>query len=369
MAGNESSTNASVLDGANCTYSTQTLNYQAVAGIRATGGVVSAVCCLGVIYMILLFRKCKFYKQRMILLLVVAAFIHSLSYPLARVNYYTPVYLFERYCYFGGFFNMYSSWVEVIALLCLTFNIFMNVVLDRWTERLEYPNIVLTFFAPLLWCWIPFVKDGYGWDKAYCTIRTIQEDCSDYPFGQIVVYSMYYGPLFLLLLIMFLMTLVAAIKIRKSIHKWYGTFDPETKWRGEKLREEVKPLLWYPIIYLCFNVFSLVNQIDRTVHPMHPIIAFWYLHTLTSPFRGAFLALAYALDPETRSRLKWQTCKGMCVSLCSKKSQPQDYEVIYPDVSDSMRVQSQEVASDSYSKYHVWDKGSHSSLIHASINN
>lgn len=62
-----------------------------IAAIRATVGTISATACVLLVVLILSLKKYKYSLcQRLILYLAVAAFFHSLSYPLARVNYYTP---------------------------------------------------------------------------------------------------------------------------------------------------------------------------------------------------------------------------------------------------------------------------------------
>ena len=102
-----------------------------VAALRAGSGIFSALCCLAVIIVIVKLKRYSLPSQRFVLYLAIAATFHSVSYAFARVNYYTPRYIYDDYCYFGGFFNIYSSWVEVLALFCLTFNLFYNGVMIR----------------------------------------------------------------------------------------------------------------------------------------------------------------------------------------------------------------------------------------------
>ena len=184
-----------------------------IAILRATVGTFSALCCVLVICLIIFFKKHKFFTQRLILYLALAALIHSLSYPLARVNYYTPRPLFDPYCYFAGFFNLYSSWIEVLSLSCLTFNVFLNAVLDKWPQNVEYVYIAFTYLTPLLWTWIPFIDRTFANGDAWCDIRTSNEDCSGHEFGAIVRFILWYIPLFLLSIVLSIASLVAACKI------------------------------------------------------------------------------------------------------------------------------------------------------------
>ena len=318
----------------NCTFYNEE-NYTAVAALRAVVGTFSAVFCLLVVGMIFLYRKYRCFCQRLILYLAVAAFFHSLSYPLARVNYYTPRQLISPYCYFGGFFNLYTSWIEMLALCCLTFNVFLNAVLDKWLTKLEAVYVCLPYLLPLLWVWIPFIDSSFGNGEAWCDIRPVETDCSTYKFGNILRFCLWYGPLYTLCLVMLVAALVAACMIRRNSKLWYGLQDPLTEQKSITLRKEVRPLLWFPVLYSVLNIFSVANQIDVAVDPTNTVIALWYLHVFTSPFRGAVIALAYALDNDTRKRLTWLQLRT-AFSLCWKGDKIDEYSAINSSVSDSI---------------------------------
>lgn len=148
----------------NCTYVAVDPNFIAIAAVRATVGTISAAACVLLVVLILLLKKYQYSLcQRLILYLAVAAFFHSLSYPLARVNYYTPRKLLSPYCVFGGFFNLYTSWIEVLALTCLTLGSFISGVLQKHLPKWgELIYIGLPYVLPCLWCWIPFVDHSFG---------------------------------------------------------------------------------------------------------------------------------------------------------------------------------------------------------------
>ena len=74
------------------------------------------------------------------------------------------------------------------------------------------------------------------------------------------------------------------------------------QWQKRDLRE-VRYLVVYPIIYLVLNIFSFVNRLDIAIQESDALLVFYYLHILTSLFRGAVIALAFVLDPDTRKRL------------------------------------------------------------------
>ena len=261
-----------------------------VAALRAGTGVFSALCCLAVIIVIVKLKRYSKAAQRLVLYLAIAATFHSISYTFARVNYYTPRYIYDDYCYFGGFFNFYSSWVEVFALFCLTFNLFYNGVMIKkpplWLER---AYLVVMYGLPLLWSWVPFLFQTYATTEGWCDTRLEDENCNPFLFGTVMLFA-WYVPVYLVLFLCCLTSIVAAIRIRNLY--MYGTVlkDPE-------LKNSVLTLIGYPIVYLLLTVFSLANAIYTAVDRDNTTasLVLWYLRVVTSPFRGAVIAVVYAI--------------------------------------------------------------------------
>ena len=102
----------------------------------------------------------------------------------------------------------------------------------------------------------------------------------------------------MILIFLFVFALVVLFRVRKAL-KSEETME---QWQKEDLRE-VRYLVIYPIIYLVLNIFSFVNRLDIAIQEENALLVFYYLHILTSPFRGAVIALAFAFDPDTRKRL------------------------------------------------------------------
>lgn len=287
--------------------------YTAVAAVRAGVGTFSAACCLAVIVIIVFYKKYNVFAQRLVLNLAIAALIHSLSYPLARVDYYSDLRLMDPYCYFGSFFNMYSAWVEVLALMCIVVHLFVGGILGRPTHKFEPAFWISTYTLPILWSWIPFIHHAYGTSGAWCGIRVLDENCNSFSFGKSLQFALWYIPLYTLLFITCVISLLVAIKVRKDISRWSGLYDADTKAKREKMQKEVTPLLWFPAIYLILNTFSFIDRIYNAAEPNDPVVELTFLHALTSPFRGAFVALVYALvDPATRKRLRWHVMMASC---------------------------------------------------------
>ena len=198
----------------------------------------------------------------------------------------------------------------------------------------------------MLWFWLPVWKQAYGTAGPWCGIRTVDNDCNTFPFGRWVQFGIWYIPLYTSLTLIFFATVIVGVKMRQECHKWDGNLyqNQQSEVRKNQLKSEVKPLLWYPVVYLALNIFSLISQIYNAARPNDPIVVLWYLRVLTSPFRGAFIALVYALDAETRTRLKPSELKAACVSCCHMDP-VRDYDTLYVEFTDSFKEKSSKLLS------------------------
>lgn len=295
-----------------CQVAYDSTEYKILAVVRASVGFLSFIACLGVVVIILVFKKHRVFIQRLVLYLAITAMIHSISYCTARVNYYTPRPILDDYCYFGGLFNHYTAAVELVSIWCIMISIFVNALFQRSTQKLEIAFVLATFLGPGLWFWVPVWLKSYGTSGGWCGIRFLNADCSRYNDGTFIQFGIWYIPLYISLVAFFLGMVIVAVKSVHDVLKWHGHYDPVAKQMKQILTNEIKPLIWYPIIYLLFNSFSLISQIYQAVHPNDPSIFLTYLRVISSPLRGAVIALAYTLDKHTRRRLTPTHCRALC---------------------------------------------------------
>lgn len=199
-----------------------TAQYVAVAAVRAGVGAFSALCSLAVIGVIFLHNRYRHFTQRLMLNLAISALLHSFSYTIARVDYSSNLDLLDTYCYFGGFINLYSAWVEVLALLCIVYYLCVAVLLGRHaypSHKTEVVFLIGTYGLPLLWCWIPYIDHAYGAAGSWCGIRPLKQDCSSYEFGKVLQFMLWYIPLYILLTATFIVALAVAVKMWRDVHR------------------------------------------------------------------------------------------------------------------------------------------------------
>lgn len=309
-----------------CVRQFDSADFKAQAALRSIIGIFSSLCCALVVFIIVLFKKYRFYTQRLILYLAIAAMLHAFSYSLTRVNYYTPRPIVDRYCNFGGFLNHYTAANEILSVCFMTLNLVMKALFNRSTVKAEPLIVIVIFFLPAAWKWVPVWLGAYGTSGGWCSIRAVNPDCTRYEYESLLQFGLTYIPLYTLMVMLLISIILVAMKTRMASTKWVGRWNPAETATRENLRKEIKSLIFYPIIFILFNIFSLVKQIYRAVGPLPPSPLI-YLSIFTSTLRGAFIALAFALDSETRQRLKLAQCKAACIEWIGRKQTVSEYTI------------------------------------------
>ncbi len=317
-----------------------TIEYVAVAVTSAGTGLISTIACAAVISLIVLYKKYYFHTQRIILYLSIAAFLNSLSIVLRlqRIGYKSDSDLLKGFCVFTAAFDHITAWSELIAISCITVDLFIKAVFRKETYKLEKIYFFMTFIFPLTFNWVPFINLSYGEAGAWCWIRREDPDtCKYFQFGDYLRFAIWYIPLYLILIALIITYVLILYKLRQYRHTYDGAYDPDSERLQHQMRKEVKPLLWYPVIYVILNIFPLINRIYDAVES-DPSLPLWYLHAIFSPLQGGFIALAYTLDRETLKRLK---CVDLRAAVVSRWEGNKVRE--YPATtghSDSFRVES-----------------------------
>ena len=284
------------------------LSYKILSGFRAILGLASFICCLLVIIIIILFKRYQYFVQRLVLYVCIAAAINSIAIIIQKVDYFEPnddqSYILDKYCIFAGFFELFTSLVELMSLLCITHGLYHSVIKQKPKKYFEAIYITLSLIIPSLLCCVPFFGEAYGKTGPWCWIRERDEYCQPYLFGIILQFSLWYVPLVLVTMVVSCVSVTTLYKVHKSIeNRWQGPYDPEVYVHRGRLKKVVKIMLAYlPILYLLVNLFSLPNAIYWAIGDT-PLIGLWVLHAVFPPLRGALFALPYLFHTETRRQI------------------------------------------------------------------
>ena len=288
--------------------------YKIVGILHCCSAGVSFISCLFVIGLIILFKKYRFFEQRLILYLSVTALVYSLAAALTKTDFITINSLTEDYCKWIGFISQYTQWSLLLAVAIITFDIMLRVISKTSTQPLETAYVVIVTFFPATLNWVPFLWDLYGPSGTWCWIKTDtlndSNECVKNKKGIILQFSLWYGPLFLVL-VAILITYVFIIALLRRQRRRMNIYNPEEMMTQQRMRREVFVLLWYPIIYMIINLFPLSNRTVSAVRG-EPLLPLWILHAIISPLQGGFIAIVYGLDKQTLKKLNWWGFRGAC---------------------------------------------------------
>ncbi|XP_063811648.1 cyclic AMP receptor-like protein A isoform X3 [Pseudophryne corroboree] len=216
-----------------------------VARVKRVTASVSLIGCFCMLLVIWLFRKYNSLAQKMILSLAVAAFFDSIAYIMSEV---LPDGVL---CNFQAWWLTYFDWCALAWVCCITLNLYLNVVKEMRTDRFQ------------LW----------------------------------------YIPLFSLIFLMMLCYLRIIYVAKQRVITWSGTYDPGRERSKIIMAEEIKPLKWYPCVYLAVSLFPLLNRLHNAFYPSQPVFILTLLHVMSAPLHGLANAFVFVLDKETWSQL------------------------------------------------------------------
>ena len=285
-----------------CNAKFNTQIFVVVAVTRAVSGSVSFFASLFVIFLILYLKKYIIFTQRLILYLSISSMLNGLSVALQGANYFPDNTASRWYCIWAGFFDQVTLWSVLLSICSITVDLYFNVVTKR-QNRYEIFYIFLIFIFPLIFNWIPFINLTYGRDGPWCWIKKFNSDCKKNVFGKVLFVTLWYLPLLLFIFGLVFVYIRIYFAIQKMKRSYQGTYNPKSRQLAKMMQEEFKPLIWFPIIFVVLNIFPIANRIVDFILE-EPVLPLWFLDAILSPLQGAFVSLVYALDPETRKRLK-----------------------------------------------------------------
>lgn len=292
--------------------------YAAVGGLYAASGFISLLASCFVLFLIVLFKRWKFFTQRMVLYLAASVAFQSVAAIIARVDYNNETTEFYvRFCEFSAFVGQNASWSVLMAVASITVYVFVLSVFSKRTDRLEIGYVLFTFVLPLLFNWIPFIERTYGKAGAWCWIRNQDDMCNTTAFGVVLQFVLWYVPLYVILCILIGLYVTILVKVHCfSRNRWIVDYKHEEENRNKQLSREIRWLLWYPLIYFIINLFPLCLRIHGLAAPRNPNLGLWILTAIFLPLQGLLNAIVFALDVDTRKKLKWVHLRAAAGEFC-----------------------------------------------------
>ena len=311
---------------------------------RCSLSMVSNLFILGMLLIIIIFKKYHFFSQRLVLYLAIS----TLTYQVISALDVTSIKAYSDstalgYCVFIGFMTQMVLWWPVMATAIIALDIFVRVVLKKETERLELLYVLLIFGFSAIFNWIPFVYSAFGPARYFCWIRIVNlEDCSQFSTGIILRSVLFFFPVYLIVLVMIVLLVMTAIFLWRWRKSYEGNFDPKAVALKKKMAKEIRPLLYYPIIFIVSTIISVIITVYSAVPnggEEHAYIVISVMNSIVFRLQGVFITLVFTLDPETRKKLNFMDIKSALNRFCEKEKNA-DYPAHYNARSDSLHCTS-----------------------------
>ena len=286
----------------------------ALTAVRRAIGAISTISTFLIILLIVLLRRYEFTSQRLILYLVTASLAGSLAFALGgTVLEQSPL------CTVDGFFLATVEWAVVVWVCNITVNLFWNVVVLRPSNLyLEAFYICAGIGVPLFFGMFPFINDSYGPAGLWCWIN---ESVT----GQYLRFLTWYIPIWIIIPGLFVMFLIVIIKLSYEVRKW-DPYNPASERHRELIRREIKPLIFYPLVFLLLNIFPSINRIQNAVAPKYPIFPLFLLQAISGPILGLGCSIVFVINRDTLRELKWSNFKSTMLTRCKSRTKVTVYE-------------------------------------------
>uniref|UniRef100_T1J4S7 G-protein coupled receptors family 2 profile 2 domain-containing protein n=1 Tax=Strigamia maritima TaxID=126957 RepID=T1J4S7_STRMM len=257
------------------------------------------------------------HRMRLVLYLSVAALLDNVGFFMGGL--YTDGHL----CNFEALWLTLFEWSVLLWVCCITFNIFFNAILYKKTESYEIVYHMICWALPFIIALSPLVyKDFYGPAGAWCWIQ------KEFMTWRFVIW---YGPLFVLITILFIMYAIIIMKMKKRASTWEGTYSPELERLKKIFEDDAKRLYGYPFVYLITSICPVLNRIQNAINPDHPVYSLWILHCLFAPLPGAINVIIFGLDQDIRSKLTWLQIKATFLARFEERTIIQEYSPFEDD--------------------------------------
>jgi len=319
------------LSGANCSqvnltnktcFRFSSRDFEAIFGTKVgVAGLAVFACCVAIL-LIFISKAYKRFVHRLTFYLAFAALLYSVVFILQilpvedRCGF--MVVRNEQFCMAAGFLVLYGGWVMLFFICWITLHLFILAVFKRNYKSWKYEvgGLIVCHSCPLMVCVVPFInfKHGvmYGLAGAWCWIKVTGNSCHPYGEGVIEQFTLWYGPLIFIVLLIFLVIAIMIIALYRGTRERSGelstTYQLQSQYR-EALKETM-PLLFYPIIYniLCCLAFANRVYYAATNKASFPL---WIIHAIADPSLPLFIPVAFLFHPYTLKKIKRAATKQL----------------------------------------------------------
>lgn len=162
-----------------CIYSNDSEDTLLLNTIKPALALLSLVSCLLAIVTLFCYKLHRSFNYRLIIYWLSASVLVSGVFVVhLPIAWYSPSnQALVHHCMFLAFAVFCSSSAMALMALFVTVEVCLLIICSMSLDKYEVPGVVLCFVLPLLFGWIPFVTDSYGFIDLRCGIVTRDENC------------------------------------------------------------------------------------------------------------------------------------------------------------------------------------------------
>lgn len=255
--------------------------YKTILLAMGGGGFVAFSVCLIAVILVIVLKLYKYKVHRLAMYQVLAALFYGItcSFELAIIksNNIKETWVNEMtVCKAAGFLLEYGLWVKLMFTLGLTFYLFCYSVLHKDFKKFEVIHILISIFFPLLFTWIPFVRDTYGLAGAWCWIKNWNNNnpSNHSSIGEIEQIVLLYGPAMVCLSVAAIVVIVIIVVLLRRAYG-YSNYTPndeqttpllsQNREAYKRVFKQVLPLIAYPILSVALYIPAFINRLIGTL--------------------------------------------------------------------------------------------------------
>ena len=295
-----------------------------LSAIFGAGGMAAVAVGSVALALLVFFKLYKTFSERLVLYLLLSALFFSMV--LSAMSFTGAVVDLREHlqtlCKALGFLFQYSMWLLLLFTIFIVFHLAALIFFYKPLHKWEAIFVLFSLIFPLLFLWIPFIHDLYGFSGVDCLIRirnssAAADECSFDEEGLIETFVLWYGPFYFFLIVnAFLTAAMIAVLCYRAFRKqpnndslqqltnniesegqtcvrFQHPDSPNTEaFQYKKALKSTLPLLAYPIIYTFFDCFALVDRIYQVTSP-GKVLSLRIVHALFGPSRGFLVGVIF----------------------------------------------------------------------------
>ena len=306
--------------------------------VAAVADFISIICCIFVIFLIIIFKKYVFSTQRVILYLTITVLLYGIA-RIIRDGSAKMLFTNNTMCVGIAFTCQYLATSILVAINCIMLELFLKGIFNKNLDKLEWFYPFLIFLLPAPITSIPLITDNYGATRASCTIQDFNPyNCERSVSGLILHIILWWLPAALTIVAGGIAYVTTFIYLSAQSSQYNAMNDPDWKAKPKRLKEEFKYFRYYPPVFLLIELIPIVDGIYNFLHPNSPILAMTILSNTITGLLGGFVAVVFTLDPLTRQRLRRSHLRAACMLNVCNKDDVSEYPALVSSVTDSLET-------------------------------